>query len=216
MVRADAKRKAKLIKATGRLHQIVTQAFNQEPNAARTPFYERERYAAALMGVANYFTSLEGRPLGQRFFELGSAKADLNSGIVHPLLRPERADNRRADNSQLWRARAHVALGLEALLRSGLTRDDAAAKLTRGSPAIAKLASAKAKNSKLKTIVFGWRQQLRQARVKNFEASELFSEGLRRIEAMTNQPNALRQFSMQQLREATKVYEVLSPSLNTN
>jgi hypothetical protein len=90
-------------------------------------------------------------------------------------------------------------------------KQDAAAKLTRGSPAIAKLASAKAKNSKLKTIVFGWRQQLRQARVKNFEASELFSEGLRRIEAMTNQPNALRQFSVQQLREATTVYEVLSP-----
>lgn len=211
MVCADATSKSNFIKASKSLHRIVTQAFAQEPNASRTPFYERERYAAALMGIGQYFTSLEGRPLGQRFFELGSAMADLNSGIVHPLLRQERADNRRADNSQLWRARAHVSLGLEALLRSGLTRTEAAAKLAGDFPGIAKLAGAKAKNSKLQTIVFGWRKQLRQARVKNFEASELFSEGMRRIELVADKPHRLRQFSVQQLTEATAVYGVLSP-----
>jgi hypothetical protein len=211
MVRTDATAKSKFIKATKRLHRMVTQAFAPEPNDPRTPFYERERYTAALMEVAQYFTSLEGRPLGQRFFELGSAIADLNSGIVRPLLRPERADNRRADNSQLWRARAHVSLGLEALLRSGLTRNEAAARLASDFPGIAKLASANAKNSKLETIVFGWRKQLRQARVKNFEASELFSEGMTKIEVIADKPHRLRQFSVQQLTEATTVYEVLSP-----
>jgi hypothetical protein len=211
MAGTDATAKSKLMQATKSLHRIVTQAFAPEPDDPRTPFYERERYAAALMGVAQYFTSLEGRPLGQRFFELGSAIADLNSGIVRPLLRPERADNRRADNSQLWRARAHVSLGLEALLRSGLTRNEAAAKLTSDFPGIAKLASANARNSKLQTIFFGWRKQLRQARVKNFEASELFSEGMRKIEVIADKPHRLRQFSVQQLTEATTVYEVLSP-----
>jgi hypothetical protein len=212
MVRTDARGKSKFIKATTQLHRTVRRAFNQEPDYRPTPFNERERYAAALMAVAQYFTSLEGRPLGQRFFELGSAIADLNSGIVRPLLRAERADNRRADNSQLWRARAHVSLGLEALLRSGLTRNEAAAKLTRDFPHIAKLASASAKNSKLQTIFFGWRKQLRQARVKNFEASALFSDGMRKIEVIADMPHRLRQLSVQQLTEATTVYEVLSPS----
>ena len=89
MAGTDATAKSKFIKATKRLHRMVTQAFAPEPNDPHTPFYERERYTIALMGVAEYFTSLEGRPLGQRFFELGSAIADLNSGIVRPLLRPE-------------------------------------------------------------------------------------------------------------------------------
>jgi hypothetical protein len=211
MASTAATAKSKFIKATKSLHRMVTQAFADEPNDPRTPFSERERYAAALIGVARYFTSLEGRPLGQRFFELGSAMADLNFGIVRPLLRPERADNRRADNSQLWRARAHVSLGLEALLRSGLTRNEAAAILTSDFPGIAKLASANAKNSKLPTIVFGWRKQLRQVRVKNYEASELFSEGMRKIEVIADKAHRLRQFSAQQLTEATTVYEVLSP-----
>jgi hypothetical protein len=211
MVRADATSKSKFIKATKSLHQTVTQAFAQEANASRTPFYERERYATALMAIGQYFTSLGGRPLGQRFFELGSAMADLNSGIEHPLLRSERADNRRADSSQLWRARAHVSLGLEALLRSGLTRTEAAAKLANGFPGITKLASAKAKNSEPHTIVFGWRKQLRQSRVKNFEASELFSEGMRRIEVIADRAHRLREFAAQQFSEATAVYGVLSP-----
>jgi hypothetical protein len=211
MVRTDTTSKLKFIKATKSLHQTVTQAFAQEANASRTPLYERERYAAALMAIGQYFTSLEGRPLGQRFFELASAMADLNSGIVHPLLRPERADNRRAESSQLWRARVHVALGLQALLRSGLTRTEAAAKLATDFPGIPKLASAKAKNSKPQTIVFGWRKELRQARVKNFEASELFSEGMRKIEAIAHRTDRLREFAVQQLSEATTIYGVLSP-----
>src|SRR3984893_6649117 len=211
MASTAATAQSKFIEATKRLHRMVTQAFAPEPNDPRTPFYERERYAAALMEVAQYFTSLEGRPLGQRFFELGSAIADLNSGIVRSLLRPERANNRRADDSQLWRARAHVSLGLEALLRSGLTRNEAGAKLTSDFPGIAKLASANAKNSKLQTIVFGWRKQLRQARVKNFEASELFSEGMRKIEVIADKPHRLLQCSGARLTEATTVYEVLSP-----
>src|SRR5262245_33581612 len=211
MVRADATSKSKFIKATKSLHQTVTQAFAQEANASRTPFYERERYAAALMAIGGYFTSLEGRPIGQRFFELGSAMADLNSGIVHPLLRPARADNRPADPSQLWRARAHVALGLEALLRSGLNRLDAAAKVPRQYSSIASLAGPKAKDSTLETTLFGWRREFKAGRVKNFEASELFAEGIRRIDRLSSR-QAYLSFAARQFGEAAVFSCVLSPS----
>lgn len=138
---------------------------------------ERERYAAALIVVAQYFSSSAGRPIADRFFELASAIADLNNGTVHPLLEPVRPDNRPADPSQLWRARARVALGLEALLRAGLNRSAAAAKIASHYSSVANLAGVKAKGSKLQTIVFGWRRELKAGRVKNFEAGELFSEG---------------------------------------
>src|SRR5436309_9438264 len=140
MARTDASAKLKFIEATTWLHRTVSKAFDQRPDYPRNPLNERERYAAALIGIAQYFTSVTGRPLGERFFELASAIADLNAGTVHPLLRPVRADNRRADPSQLWRTRARVALGLEALLRSGLTRNDAAAKIARQYSSIANLA----------------------------------------------------------------------------
>jgi hypothetical protein len=114
--------KSKFLNALKKLHRDLARAFEQEPGYARHAMNERERYAAALIVLGNYFSSLSVKPIAARFFELGSAIADLNNGIVPPLLRPVRADNRRAAPSQLWRARAHVALGLEALLRSGLNQ----------------------------------------------------------------------------------------------
>src|SRR5689334_24558012 len=102
--------KGQLLKAFAEFYNDTAKAFGQEPEYLRTPFNERERYSAALTAVARYFGKLGEQGISQRFFELGSAIADLNTGTVHPLLRPERADNRRADPSQLWRARARVVL----------------------------------------------------------------------------------------------------------
>jgi hypothetical protein len=193
--------------ATEKLHRTVDRAFNQD---SATPSDERERYAAALVGVGQYFTSLVGRPIGDRFFEIASAIADLNFGTVHPLLKPERADHRRADPSQLWRARAHVALGLEALLRSGLDRDDAIAKLASQHPSVADLAEVRGNRSNLRTIVFGWRREFRANRVKNFEANEVFA-GIERINLLKS-AHDYRAFALHQFAEAARSSRVLSPS----
>jgi hypothetical protein len=198
-------------KASEKLHRTVDRAFNQEPDTQRTPFNERERYAAALFGVAQYFTSLVGRPIGDRFSEIASAIADLNVGTVHSLLKPERADHRRADPSQLWRARAHVALGLEALLRSGLDRDDAIAKIASQHPSVADLADVRGNRSNLRTIVFGWRREFRANRVKNFEANEVFAEGIERINLLKS-AHRYRAFALHQFAEAARSSRVLSPS----
>jgi hypothetical protein len=211
MPRSDRTAKSKLLNALEKLHRDSARAFNQEPDYPRDPMNERERYAAALIVVAQYFSSVGEKQIANRFFELSSAIADLNNGTVHPILRPMRADNRRADPSQLWRARARVALGLEALLRSGLNRSDATAKIASQCSSIANLAGVKAKDSRLEITVFGWRRELKAGRVKNFEASELFSEGIKRIDLLASQ-QAYRKFAIRQFTEAAKSSCVFSPS----
>jgi hypothetical protein len=211
MPRSDRTAKSNLLNALEKLHRNVARAFDQEPDYPRNPTNERERYAAALVVVAQYFSSLSEKPTAARFFELASAIADLNNGTVHPLLQQVPPDNRPADPSQLWRARARVALGLEALLRSGLNRSEAAAKIATQYSSIANLAGVKAKDSKLQTTVFGWRRELKAGRVKNFEASELFAEGIKRIDQLAS-PEAYRKFAIRQFAEAANFSCVFSPS----
>jgi hypothetical protein len=199
-----------LREALTELQETVSWAFKQEPGYPRIPVNERERYAAALVAVARFFSGFGRRQIENRFFELASAIADLNMGTVHPVLRPVRADNRRADPSQLWRARAQAALGLEALIRSGLSPNATAAHIAKGIPGLAKLASAKAKQSKPQSILLGWRREFRAARIKNFEATELFSEGMGRMKRL-KRPHLLRKFAAEQLSRAVSDIGVLSP-----
>jgi hypothetical protein len=203
--------RAKFLKALEELHRDIARAFEQEPDYPLDAMNERERYAAALIVLAKYFSSLSVKTIAARFFELGSAIADLNNGTVRSLLRPARADNRPADPSQLWRARAHVALGLEALLRSGLNRQDAALKVARQYSSIASLAGLRAKDSALQTTLFGWRREFKAGRVKNFEASELFAEGIKRIDRLSSRQGYLR-FATRQFDEAAEFSCVFSPS----
>ena len=201
---------AEFIKASEKLHRTVDQAFNQEADHQPTPFNEREQLAAALAGVAQCFASVIGRPIGDRFFELASAIADLNVGSVPPLLKPERADHRRADASQMWRARAHIVLGLEALLQSGLDRDKAIAKIERQSANVVNLARVRRDRFKLGVVVLGWRREFRANRVKNFEANEVFAAGIKCIH-LPNSAHDWRAFARHQFAEAARWVRVLSP-----
>jgi hypothetical protein len=194
--------------ASIQLYKGLEQAFNQEPDFSCTPDSERERYSAALHCVAQFVSSIAGRPFGDRFFELGSAIADLNTGTVHPLLQPVEIRNRCSDPSRLWRARAHVALAYVALVKSGVSRSDAIKRIAREFPAVSKLAGKKA--STRQTVILGWHKQLRQRRVKNFEAIELFSEGTKRIDALTDH-HGLLEFALCQIGEASRDDWVLSP-----
>ena len=212
MTRSDMASEFNLSTAYAKLRGTVRRAFDQEPEYPRIPFNERERYAAAVAAVAQLFSTLGDRQVGNRFFNLASAISDLNSGTVPPLFQAVRTVNRRPDFSQLWRARARVALGLEALIRSGVKADATAVaeKAAKRFPLLSKLAGAKASQSRLPTVLLGWRREFRAARIKNFEATELFLEGMRRIDRLTRQPARLREFSANQLTEAVNEARVLS------
>jgi hypothetical protein len=66
MPRSDRATKSKLLDALERLHRNVAQAFDQEPDYPRNPMNERERYAAALIVVAQYFSSLAEKRIADR------------------------------------------------------------------------------------------------------------------------------------------------------
>jgi hypothetical protein len=202
--------KLKLLKAAADLYAGVSRAFTQDPDHPRTVANERERYGPALVVVAQFFSGLGDRRIGDRFFELASAITDLNTGTLHPLLHPARADNRRADTSQLWRARARAVLALEALVRSGIARKAATAKLARTVNA-AKLAGAKAKTSNLQTTILGWRKGLLEGRVKNFEGRELLLAGRDKIRDLPKNDPRLVEFAEHQLAELAEPSGVLSP-----
>jgi len=215
MLLSDDEAKLKLLRAAADLYAGVSRAFTQHPDHPRTAPNERERYGPALVVVAQFFSGLGDRRIGDRFFELASAITDLNAGTLHPLLHPARADNRRADTSRLWRARARTVLALEALVRSGLDRKAAAAQLARSANA-AKLAGAKSKTSSLQTTILGWRKGLLERRVKNFEGRELLLAGREKIRDLPKHDPRLVEFAERQLAELDELSGVLSPPLLTS
>ncbi len=212
MTRSDATAaaKVKLLKAAAKLRLTVTRAFRQEPDQPRTPFNERERYGAAVVALAQFFSEVGNRQIGNRLFELGSAITDLNSGTPHALLQPVRADNRRSDPSRLWRARSHTALALEALIRSGVGQKAAAAQVAR-SASVAKVAGTKPKTSGLQTAILGWRKRLVAGRVKNFEGQELWLAGCEKIRDLPQHDPRLIKFAERQLSKVAELSGALSP-----
>ena len=208
---SDDEAKLKLLKAAVDVYAIVSQAFVQEADAPRTDANERERYAGALVAVGQFFCALADRRLGDRFFELASAIGDLNNGTLHPLLQPVRADNRRADTSQVWRARARAVLALEALVQAGLSQDAAAAQLARKCRGIAGLVGRRARTSSLQTTIVGWRKRLLAGRVKNFVGREVLLAGREKIRHLRKQDAGLVEFADHQLAELADVLGALSP-----
>lgn len=107
-----AKRESGVVEVTGRglvhafveLAQSVNEAFSQAPELPLTPENERERHASALAFVARFFGQFNA-PFADRFFELGLAIADLNAGILPPLLIRSHVKGKREgrpfDSSQL-------------------------------------------------------------------------------------------------------------------
>ena len=115
-------------------------------------------------------------------------------------------------HGHVWRARARVALVLEALICSGLSARAAATQPAHKFPKIAGLAGAAAKNSTLQTTIGGWRKALSADKVKNFEARELFLAGLELIRKLPQ--TELNEFSRRQLADVTQLSGGLSQGLS--
>jgi hypothetical protein len=162
------------------LRQGLAKAFNQDPTLPRTVENERERIAAAVLFVGQFVATTIDRDIANRyFFELASALGNLNEGIVRPLLKRSPLHGRPPDPSNVWRARARVAVALYAFMRSGLSQGNAAGKIARDHPGLHRLAGKKAGN--FATTIIDWRQEFGAKRVDDFEAAELFAEGIRSI-----------------------------------
>jgi hypothetical protein len=180
------------------------------------PTIENKRLldATLLRLCAGFFANYNAR-LAERLFEISSDTGDLNEGIVPPRMAATPVENRRGDPSQVWRARARVALVLDARMLSGRSRtaDDAAAYIVREFPSIALLAGKKSKNF-AKTII-GWRKEFMSRRIKNWEAAEVFAVGKDVIKGLAGEGQSkklLDRFIHDQLAHAAQVASELSPA----
>jgi hypothetical protein len=199
---------AEILEAFARLGKSVNHAFSQSPELPASVENERERYVAALYSVAVFFGRFKA-PFADRFFELGAAIADLNSGTKHGLLTRSHVDHRQPDSSQLWRARARVALGLYALMQSGETQGDAAKEIETKYQSLKALAGTKAQV--LSKTVINWYKGFIARRIVNCEAVELFAVGKQIVEALNGKNGDLRKFAEAQLVAAAELCGVLTP-----
>jgi hypothetical protein len=163
---------------------------------------DRERCAAELVLVAQFIRTINRR-VGDRLFALSTAISDLNTATVAPLLSPTTdpllsgAKTRRADASQVWGDRAIVALCLDALMRVGMSEDDAATKIARQYPSIRKLAGPRA--TKLRITIAGWRGEFNAGRVENWHGKTVYEEGTKKLDSLT--PAEYQAFAARHLEE---------------
>jgi hypothetical protein len=193
-----------LIEAFAIFRQNIHKALEAfgDPDAPRTLEMERGLLHVVLARAGQFFAASFAKRFADKFFfEPASAFTDLNDGIVRPLMEPSPRQGRVGDPSDRWRARARVAVALDALMRSRQTR--AADKIAGDYPGLCRLAGKKAGNH-LPTTIIGWRQEFRKKRVKNYEAAELFAEGIRRIGELVGDPDGLKALATDQLEKADK------------
>jgi hypothetical protein len=93
-----------------------------------SPKNERERYIHILVALGQFVRKVGGTLEQVRHIaELAWHLADLDRGIVSPVLKPTSLGRgKRGGSSLVWEARGCVAVGLEALIRLGKYRQDAA------------------------------------------------------------------------------------------
>jgi hypothetical protein len=106
----------------------------------------------------------------KRFYHFASALDDLKYGIICPTLRAHDVQNRRPDNSAVWDIRTKIALALDCFLRSGMSRENAAAIVSRRQSLKPLLRT----GTKLKTAPLNWLSNLRRGTNKNEAAKSLW------------------------------------------
>jgi hypothetical protein len=149
--------------------------------------YERARYVHALKAISTFFDQVEARSHGEHFYRLALALDDLSHGTVDPLLRPvDTGGTKKHNASWAWCARAHISLGIFALLKAGLTRAAAAKYAATEFPKIKELAGLNRKiPSSTETKVLSWFDDFSKggrSKIKNRQALAIFASGQQDIE----------------------------------
>lgn len=152
----------------------VVEGLSYALRAGPPPPRSRIRYVAALLEVDRYLISsgvlAEGR---MALSELMTALLELDHGIVADFLKPAPTFNRAQESSLKWDARAHLAVAVDVLVSSGMSRSAAAVEVSRHSQALDDLCTRSSKSSA--TALATWHAQLVQGKVKNSSAVDTFA-----------------------------------------
>jgi hypothetical protein len=162
-----------LAERAGHLLPVLSRAFDSDA----APEQERSRYVLALYGLANFLRGWNGSDhYSDKLMELASALDDLGDSIQPPLLTPAptlKGKGRRPEPSAKMRARAFVALALDALLKSGQKKQNAAAYISQSRyKALERLCDKKSRN--LASSAREWRDALSAGDIEDIEAVTIF------------------------------------------
>ena len=150
-----------------------------------SPEKERSRYIWLLSQMADFIKAIGGTVEQRRYFlDLAEALSDLDDGVVSPTLKPtDFGSGRRGDTSRMWEARARVAVGIEALIRAGMSRHKAATASLKEFPEIKRLMNKRSADPV--EAVLSWHDEFkrngadrRNKRSKWVQTIEVGSEGL--------------------------------------
>jgi hypothetical protein len=174
-----------------------------------SPKNQRERHIYILVALSKFVRKVGGTLEQSRHIcELAQHLADLDLGIVSSVLEPARfGKGKTGDSSLVWGARGSVAMGLEALIRLGKSREDAAKSALRDLPRISRLMTAKSKNSV--AAMLSWhdeflRWQAGKGRIKNRYLADTFDIGAEGLE-LAGSPVLLRCFAQLQFARASRI-----------
>jgi hypothetical protein len=146
----------------------------------------RRRYERILWAVADYFTKI-GRDklpgLGMHIAGLAIALRDLRMGVTDPLFVTTGSTR---DSMRTWGARLQAALGLECLIRSGLSREKAASHAARHYQALARLTRGTSRD--LKGSLLSWYDYYVEGRVPVKALQEVFQKTRRKLKAAKLSP----------------------------
>jgi hypothetical protein len=149
--------------------------------------YERARYAHALKAISTFLKEVGIASYQMRFYRLALALDDLNHGSVDPLLEPVKTGSAKNRNvSWVWCARAHVSVGILALLRAGLSRKNAAQRAARKFPEIKELVG-RTTPSSTTTKILSWYDDFNKgdrSKIKNRQALAMFASGKQEIDKL--------------------------------
>jgi hypothetical protein len=175
----------------------------------QTPKYKRLRLIHALQAIAEFYQELGfNKSLEWDFHHLALALDDLNRGTVDPLLEPVKTGGTKKLNaSWVWCARAYVALGIRTLVKTGLTRQQAAKQAARQFPAIRKLAATnRSFPASTEAKILSWLDDLNKGhrgKIKNRQALAIFDDGVRLLEPLSG--DGLLRVAERWFKRATEV-----------
>ena len=174
---------------------------------------ERLRYIFILTKLSKFVQDV-GAPLEPSIYirDLALALHDLETGVVNPILTREKVGN-RGSSSKIWRSRAAIAVGLEALIRAGMSRQVAAATALKDLPRIKRLMTKKSKTPT--KAILSWYDDLcrderrikngQQRRIKNGEWTDSLKVGIEFVNASGEDRDSLRTLARIQFRRASRI-----------
>ena len=176
---------------------------NREDSPELSPIdNKRRRYTDTLFEICKYFSEADHDKHPQLWTYiagLGVALEDLIDGVTDPLFVTKGS---KRDSMRIWGARLPAALGLECLIRSGLSRGKAASHAAIHYPALASLT--RGTNRDLKGSLLSWYDYYVERRVPVPQLRKQFRTKRREHKAANRSPAEYRKEGEQALARAVK------------